>query len=271
MKYLIYLIASIFLIGCMPLTGEVLNTTAVPTAELVILPTVAPTIAAPTPTAEPTMPAPTAESNALAETAVDTPEPTETAVAPTAEPTPAQIALPGVELFTFQSGEPGWYTVDDDVMGGVSSSTVSLLEIGDSESALYFTGNMSLDNNGGFSSVRSDWTQIDLSGQDGILLKVLGDGKTYRLRIRTALVGSDISYNAYFETTANEWRLAYIPFAQMVPTYRGFVMDVDPVDPSTISSFGFMLSDKQEGEFALQVDWMRAVTEAEIIAAADSD
>jgi monofunctional biosynthetic peptidoglycan transglycosylase len=172
-----------------------------------------------------------------------------------------KTALPGIEIFNFGSGEPIWYTVDDRVMGGVSRSTVEIID----SDILRFSGTMSLDSNGGFSSARSDWKPINLDGFDGILLRVLGDGNMYRLRIRTAETGSDISYNAIFETSLEEWQLVYIPFQEMVPTYRGFVMNVEPLDPASIGSFGFMLSDKQPGEFDLQVDWIRAVTEEALL------
>jgi len=168
--------------------------------------------------------------------------------------------LPGVEVFAFEGGEPGWYTVDDDVMGGVSQSRV---EISD-ESTLIFSGTMSLQNNGGFSSARSDWVPINLSDSDGVLLRVLGDGKTYRLRIRSGETGGEISYNAIFETAPGAWKIVYIPFAGMVPTYRGFLMDVGPLQTGSIGSFGFMLSDEQPGDFELQVDWIRAISEDEI-------
>jgi monofunctional biosynthetic peptidoglycan transglycosylase len=169
-------------------------------------------------------------------------------------------ALPGRELFSFAAGEPAWYTVDDIVMGGVSSSSVEIVE----PNILFFSGNMSLENNGGFSSARSDWNMIDLSGFDGVLLRVLGDGKAYRLRIRTEGAGGDIAYNGAFETTPDQWIHVYVPFANMIPTYRGIVMDVGQLDTTSIGSFGFMLSDKQSGDFGLQVDWIRAVSENEL-------
>ena len=50
----------------------------------------------------------------------------------------------------------------------------------------------------------------------------------------------------------------------MVPTYFGTVVDVDKLDTSRIGSFGFMLSDKQPGEFELLVDWIRVVSDAEL-------
>jgi len=168
------------------------------------------------------------------------------------------VTIPGVELFDFTT-RPNWYTVDDDVMGGVSSSEARIID-----ENLSFSGMMSLENNGGFSSVRSEWIPIDLSDYDGILLRVLGDGKTYRLRIRSAETGPNISYNASFETTPDSWEIFYFPFADMEPTYFGTVVDVDKLNTSRISSFGFMLSDKQPGEFELIVDWVRVLSDVEL-------
>jgi NADH dehydrogenase [ubiquinone] 1 alpha subcomplex assembly factor 1 len=168
--------------------------------------------------------------------------------------------LPGTEIFAFVEREPSWYTVDDNVMGGVSSSTVKIIDT----EILSFSGNMSLENNGGFSSVRSDRYPIDLTSADGMLLRVLGDGKMYRLRIYSESTGNNIAYNATFETTPENWILVYIPFSSMVPTYFGNIVDVGSLDTSNIRSFGFMLSDKQPGEFDLQVDWIRAISEQDL-------
>jgi monofunctional biosynthetic peptidoglycan transglycosylase len=168
--------------------------------------------------------------------------------------------LPGTLLFDFSPGNEVWSSVDDNVMGGVSSSGGQILDSG----ALLFSGTMSLENNGGFSSLRSPWSPIDLSGEDGVLIRVLGDGNIYRLRIYTTATGRDIAYNSFFETEDGEWTTVYIPFSIMVPTYRGFQVSVGELDSAAISSFGFMLSDKQEGAFSLQVDWIRSVTEAEL-------
>ena len=168
--------------------------------------------------------------------------------------------LPGTEIFAFSEREPDWYTIDDNVMGGVSSSTVEITETG----LLSFSGNMSLENNGGFSSARSEWYMVNLTSADGVLLRVLGDGKMYRLRIHSESTGSNIAYNATFETTPENWNLVYIPFSNMIPTYFGSVVDVGRLDTRYISSFGFMLSDKQPGEFALQVDWIRAISEQDL-------
>lgn len=164
---------------------------------------------------------------------------------------------PGQPLFTFTGPEPSWYTVNDNVMGGISTSSVRIDP--DSEK-LTFSGSVSLENNGGFASTRSDWVSYNLQGYDGILMRVFGDGNVYRFRIRTALTGPEVAYTALFETKAGTWQDVYIPFTDMIPTYRGFIVNsAGPIDPSAIRSFGLMVSDKQQGEFKLAVDWINAV------------
>ena len=163
-----------------------------------------------------------------------------------------------VVLFDFDDGEPPWFTVNDDVMGGVSTSLVT---ISAESQRLTFAGNLSLDNNGGFASARSQWTAYDLEEFDGVVLRVRGDGKTYQVRIRTELTGPDIAYTASFVTEAGTWQEVHIPFSEMVPFYRGFfVREAGPLQPATIRSFGLMLADKQQGDFSLDVDRISAVS-----------
>lgn len=166
--------------------------------------------------------------------------------------------IPGVVLFDFNGDEPGWYTVNDDVMGGVSTSNVN---VDTDMQNLNFSGNVSLENNGGFASIRSQWAPYSLDRFDGIFLRVRGDGNTYRFRIRTEEAGPEISYTSLFETEAGVWQEIFIPFSEMVPLFRGFIVEAaGPLDPATIRSFGMMVSDKQQGEFSVEVDWINAVT-----------
>jgi len=167
---------------------------------------------------------------------------------------------PGIPLFDFSGAEPSWYIVNDNVMGGVSKSSVFV----DPElQRLSFSGAVSLENNGGFASTRSQWTGYDLSAFDGIALRVRGDGNTYRFRIRTEETGFGIAYTGLFKTGADAWQEIYIPFSETVPLYRGFVVNAaGPLDPESIRSFGLMLADKQQGKFSLDVDWINAVAES---------
>lgn len=172
---------------------------------------------------------------------------------------PARSTGPGVPLFDFAGEEPAWYTVDDDVMGGRSRSSVTVDE---NSQRLIFSGDMSLENNGGFASSRSQWAPYDLSAFDGIALRVRGDGNVYRLSVRTEAAGPGVGYTAVFETQADTWQEVYVPFDSMVPLYRGFlVRAAGPLDAASVRSFGLMLSDKQEGAFQLEVAWINAVAE----------
>jgi monofunctional biosynthetic peptidoglycan transglycosylase len=63
-----------------------------------------------------------------------------------------------------------------------------------------------------------------------------------------------------FETKAGTWQEVFIPFSEMVPLFRGFIVDeAGTLAPATIRSFGMMVTDKQEGNFSLEVDWINAV------------
>ena len=67
-------------------------------------------------------------------------------------------------LFDFQAAtnSPAWEVVNDDVMGGVSTSQFQLLTNG----GAIFSGVVSLENNGGFASVRSSLVRDNLSRDD---------------------------------------------------------------------------------------------------------
>lgn len=165
-----------------------------------------------------------------------------------------EVKRPAAPLFDFAAGEPGWYTVDDNVMGGNSQSDV---QVGAESGLLTFAGKVSLENNGGFASTRSQEASYNLGMFDGIVLRVRGDGKAYRFRVYTEATGRDVAYTAIFETEADSWIEVYIPFSDMVPLYRGFVVNrAGPLNSAQISSFGLMIAEKQQGEFRLEVDWI---------------
>lgn len=71
-------------------------------------------------------------------------------------------------------GEPRWVSVNDGVMGGLSKGGAEM-----KDGVMVFSGVLSLENNGGFSSVRTRGYEADLSGAKGIVLRVKGDGRTY--------------------------------------------------------------------------------------------
>jgi monofunctional biosynthetic peptidoglycan transglycosylase len=148
-----------------------------------------------------------------------------------------------------------WRSVDDRVMGGISASRFEPT----GEGTALFTGEVSLERNGGFASVRSPAESWDLSGYDELVLRVRGDGKTYKLALKTDNNFDGILYQLPFQTRAGEWREVRIALHQLVPTYHGrYVPQAGPLEADRVSTIGFMISDKQAGPFRLEIDWIEA-------------
>jgi len=159
-------------------------------------------------------------------------------------------------IVDFNDADPKeWYVINDRVMGGVSSSNIRHTGRGTG----VFAGVLSLENNGGFASVRIDVGRCDLSMFTGLEIRVLGDGRTYQLRLRTDDLIDGIAYRANFGTRTGEWLTTRIPFDQFLPTYRGRVLsDQPPLDTARIRQVGFLLADKTPGPFSLEIDFVRA-------------
>lgn len=149
-----------------------------------------------------------------------------------------------------------WVAVNDDVMGGASKGEFSISKNG----VLKFSGKVSLDNNGGFASIRSRPGQYDLSQFAGLLIRVRGDGQRYACNLRTDYDIMAGSYQCKFDTKKDTWQKVFMPFADFVPTSFGQVMrDAPRLNTSAVRSIGFMISDKQAGGFRLELDWVKAV------------
>lgn len=154
-----------------------------------------------------------------------------------------------------ESTKLDWSVVDDGVMGGLSQGTREISKDG----ILRFFGTLSLENNGGFSSLRTGDVKLDLSGAEGVILRVKGDGRTYQLRFSTDAEyrGREMSFQAGFPTTKGEWTEVKVPFGRFAGTWRGQDLPDKIFDPSKIRRLGLQLADKKEGPFELQVDWIR--------------
>jgi uncharacterized protein YbjT (DUF2867 family) len=133
-----------------------------------------------------------------------------------------------------------WGAVDDVVMGGESESGIRM-----STGFALFSGNVSIDNSGGFASVRTRNfdPSFNLSNYRGIELRVKGDGQRYKFFIRTEPKWDGVGYAYSFDTIANQWLTVQIPFSDLVPIFRAkTVSDAAPIDPTQICSFQLMLS-----------------------------
>jgi len=156
-------------------------------------------------------------------------------------------------LFDFieESDAENWYAVNDVVMGGVSKGIVSKSE----DSRLLFSGSLSLENNGGFASIRTKPKDFGISGFEGIRIRVKGDGRTYQFRLRTDRYLDSVAFKHEFVTIEDTWVELDFPFSSFIPTYRGRIMtDVKTLEAADIRQLGFLLADKKAGPFNLLID-----------------
>ena len=145
-----------------------------------------------------------------------------------------------------------WRPTDDVVMGGQSSSTMRA-----GEGVGIFAGELSLERGGGFASVRRREQVVDLSACDAIVLRVRGDGKRYKLNLRTSDGFDGVVYQAAFETQPGAWLTAELPLADFAPRFRGRPTP-GMLDRAHVSSFGLLISDRQTGPFRLEVQTIAA-------------
>ena len=141
-----------------------------------------------------------------------------------------------------------WNIVNDTVMGGRSSSRWSK-----NSSALSFEGFLSLENNGGFASVRHDLDNINLSSTDGIFIKVKGDGRKYQFRIRSQ-ASRWANYSQEFKTKKDTVQSFFLPYKDFKPSWRGrSVRNVPTLTGKDVRGIGFLLGDKVQGKFKLEI------------------
>jgi hypothetical protein len=159
--------------------------------------------------------------------------------------------------FTSATADLGWYVVNDDVMGGRSQGGFEA-----QNKSLLFTGNTNTDG-GGFSSIRTGPLQLDLSAYEGIHVRVKADGRTYTWRLATdaRYRGRPLGYWATFETRADGWTEAYLPFSRFEPKFRGMKLPGPKLDPARIRGMGLMIYDKRDGPFRLRLDSVHAYRE----------
>jgi len=154
------------------------------------------------------------------------------------------------EIFDFNKSSDlsGWMIVDDVVMGGRSSGVFRL----DKDGHGVFEGEVSLENNGGFSSVRYDFANMQVNENEKINIRLRGDGKDYQFRIKST--ASDyVSFVKSF-TTTGKWEEIEIELKEMYPSFRGRILDQPNFSSDSFESITFLIGNKKQENFQLLID-----------------
>lgn len=165
----------------------------------------------------------------------------------------ALMLSPVMALYTLFDFSPdadmkNWRVVDDVVMGGMSSGSFTLTEEGHAQ----FSGNVSLENNGGFSSVRYVFDEKDVSEFKTVKLRLKGDGKKYQFRIQSR----KNDYYSYITTfkTSGEWEEVDLKLKDFYPSFRGRKLDMANYSGETMVGVTFLIANYKNESFELLID-----------------
>jgi hypothetical protein len=155
--------------------------------------------------------------------------------------------------FSKESSLSNWLIINDGVMGGLSEGTLKITSEGHGS----FTGQVRLENYGGFTSIRCATGKIETPEGAMIRMRVKGDGKNYQFRVKHKAR----DYQSYITTfsTSGEWETIEIPLGKLYPSFRGRVLDMPNFNHSNLTEFTFLIANKKAETFELLIDSVELV------------
>ena len=157
-----------------------------------------------------------------------------------------------IMIFNFSNSDNlnDWYIMDDVVMGGRSDGHFSINNQNKGE----FSGTVSLENYGGFSSVRYGVSTQKVDGHQKCIFRIKGDGKRYQLRLKSSKRDRH-SYIQYFDTSG-EWETITLELNEFHPSFRGRQLSIPNFPGDELEEISFLIANKKAETFKLELDWM---------------
>eukprot|EP00794_Sanderia_malayensis_P020622 gene20622-22657_t len=163
-----------------------------------------------------------------------------------------------------------WLTISDKEFGGQSETYFSKTSHGQ----CVFRGNVSTilpederAKYSGFCAMKSkprtgflqQVEPFDLNAFDTFEIRLRGDGRTYFFNVHPEGYQLDDLYQAFICTRGGPyWEIVRIPYSKFILTSHGYLQDFQ-ADFNKIRSFGFSVSDKKNGPFNLELDYIRVL------------
>jgi hypothetical protein len=151
--------------------------------------------------------------------------------------------------FDKQSKLENWMIINDVVMGGQSTSSFMLNNQGHG----VFRGDISLESNGGFSTLMYRFDSQDISPYSTVAIRLKGDGLRYQFRIKANKY--DRETYVYPFQTSGDWEWIEIPLNELYPSWRGRRVSMSSASPvQSMEEISILISNRKSEEFQLELD-----------------
>ncbi len=141
-----------------------------------------------------------------------------------------------------------WRSTNDGVMGGESQGKFII-----TEGISKFTGKISLENNGGFSSIYRNVEQLP-QGLDTVEILIAGDSLVYQFRVIVYINGYRLAYKHSFNTSSGEKSRVRLKLSDFKATFRGrIISDAPKLTSENIRQVGFLVTNNKPGAFSLSL------------------
>ncbi|MDW3191060.1 MAG: CIA30 family protein [Cytophagales bacterium] len=146
----------------------------------------------------------------------------------------------------------GWYIINDGVMGGLSKGQAQFTDEG-----LLFYGSMSLENNGGFTSLRSPFSDYNLSEYKQITIRYRSKGISMALQMEE----DRRFYYPNFKVKlpkSEAWVTKTYVLSEVRQYRMGYATGnlLQRQDQSEIIRMGFITDEKKAGDFEFEVAYV---------------
>ena len=154
-------------------------------------------------------------------------------------------------------GTQDWIMISDNVMGGITESNLAY-----TDSSMVLSGTISLENYGGFASVKTKFGRFDLSDYKGVRIRFKAANQRFAFTLENSRNWTQPYLKGEFGTAkANTWTETTIYFKDFNEYQIGEPTGgkLDPAQLKGIVRLGIITNEKKEGPFSLEVDYVEFV------------
>ena len=164
--------------------------------------------------------------------------------------------LTSLPMYDFGNNKTGqeWYVINDGVMGGLSQGKLSL-----TKDYLHYEGRVSLENNGGFASIRAPYGEYDLTPYKSVEIRYKSTSYDFAFVLENRQRFYEPTYKHNLPSTNNKWVTLKMNLVDFGGYQLGRKLNTQLTKQiqSEIIRMGFISNEKRAGDFDLSIDYIK--------------